>query len=69
LKAAERHCVFNYENIAEYYAHSEKKVSGELIEIGDRPLVIMEIVQMMRLKMVVKLTDEWGNRLLRYGYD
>jgi hypothetical protein len=54
LKAAERHCVFNYENIAEYYAHSEKKVQ-ELMERS--ALVIIDFNDAIE-NGFVKLTDE-----------
>ena len=55
--AAYRHCVFNYENIAEFYAHSDKETQ-ELME--ESALVIIDYKQALEhgfLKMTDRFRD------------
>lgn len=60
-KAAQRHVVFNYEKIAEYYSHSEKQVQ-ELME--DSALVIIDFNKAIELGYV-KLTEEISTEYLK----
>ena len=62
--AASRHVVFNYEKIAEYYAHSNKEMQ-ELMEKS--ALVIIDFEKAIQLGYV-KLCDEIRNQYLEeYG--
>ena len=54
IEAAKRHIVFNYEKIADYYAHSSKEMQ-ELIE--DSALVIIDFKKAIS-KGYVKLCEE-----------
>jgi hypothetical protein len=54
LQAAQRHCVFNYQRIADYYAHSNEKVQ-KLME--DSALVIIDFDRAIELGYV-KLSEE-----------
>lgn len=64
IKAAERHTVFNYEKIADFYAHSDKEVR-ELME--DSALVIIDFDKAIDLGYVL-LSDELKNQyLVDYG--
>lgn len=54
IEAAHRHSVFNYKNIAEYYAHQPKEIQ-ELME--DSALVIIDIEDAMQKGFCV-LTKE-----------
>lgn len=60
--AAQRHCVFNYELIADFYAHSEKNVQ-KLME--DSALVIIDFDRAIELGYV-KLSEEIAKQ---YGAD
>ena len=62
--AASRHVVFNYQNIAEYYAHSSKEMQ-DLMEKS--ALVIIDFEKAIQLGYV-KLCDEIRNQYLEeYG--
>jgi hypothetical protein len=62
--AATRHIVFNYQNIAEYYAHSSKEMQ-DLMEKS--ALVIIDFEKAIQLGYV-KLCDEIRNQYLEeYG--
>jgi len=62
--SASRHIVFNYENIADYYAHSDKEVQ-ELME--NSALVIIDFEKAIELGYV-KLREEISNQYLQdYG--
>jgi len=62
--AATRHIVFNYEKIADYYAHSSKEVQ-ELME--ESALVIIDFEKAIQLGYV-QLCDEIRNQYLEeYG--
>ena len=64
IDAARRHNVFNYEKIAEYYAHSNKEMQ-ELMEKS--ALVIIDFEKAIQLNYV-KLCDEIKNQYLQeYG--
>jgi len=54
IKAAKRHCIFNYELIADYYAHSSKEVQ-ELME--NSALIIIDFNKAIELGYV-KLSEE-----------
>jgi hypothetical protein len=56
--SASRHIVFNYENIADFYAHSEKDIQ-ELMEKS--ALVIIDFNKSIELGFT-KLNDEIGNQ-------
>ena len=57
IKAAQRHIVFNYKNIAEYYANASKEMQ-ELME--DSCLVILDIDDAIE-KGFAKLSDDIKN--------
>jgi hypothetical protein len=62
--AAQRHLVFNYELIADYYAHSNKEMQ-ELME--DSALVIIDFEKAIKLGFV-KLTEQIKRQYLEeYG--
>lgn len=64
IDASRRHNVFNYEKIAEYYAHSNKEMQ-ELMEKS--ALVIIDFEKAIQLNYV-KLCDEIKNQYLQeYG--
>jgi hypothetical protein len=64
IDASRRHNVFNYEKIAEYYAHSNKEMQ-ELMEKS--ALVIIDFEKAIQLNYV-KLCDEIRNQYLQeYG--
>ena len=64
IDASRRHNVFNYEKIAEYYAHSSKEMQ-ELMEKS--ALVIIDFEKAIQLNYV-KLCDEIRNQYLQeYG--
>jgi hypothetical protein len=64
LDAAKRHIVFNYEKIADYYAHSSKKVQ-HLMEKS--ALVIIDFEKAIQLGYV-QLSNEIKNQYLEeYG--
>lgn len=64
IEAAKRHTVFNYENIADYYAHSSKEVQ-ELMERS--ALVIIDFEKAIQ-HGYVRLSDEIRNQYLEeYG--
>lgn len=64
INAAKRHTVFNYEKIADYYAHSNKEMQ-ELME--DSALVIIDFEQAIQ-KGYVKLCEEIRQQYLtEYG--
>ena len=57
IKAAQRHLVFNYDKIADYYAHSDKEIQ-ELME--ESALVIIDFNKAIE-NGYVKLTNELQN--------
>jgi hypothetical protein len=64
IDAARRHYVFNYEKIADYYAHASKEMQ-ELMEKS--ALVIIDFEKAIELNYV-KLCDEIRNQYLQeYG--
>jgi hypothetical protein len=64
IKCATRHIVFNYQDIADFYAHSNKEVQS-LME--DSALVIIDFDKALRLGYV-KLKEEIANQYLEdYG--
>jgi hypothetical protein len=64
LDAARRHNVFNYEKIADYYAHSSKEMQNLMERSG---LVIIDFEKAIQLGYV-KLCDEIRNQYLtEYG--
>ena len=64
LEASKRHVIFNYEKIADYYAHSNKEMQ-ELME--DSALVIIDFEKAIQLGYV-KLCDEIRTQYLeQYG--
>jgi hypothetical protein len=64
IDAARRHNVFNYEKIADYYAHSNKEMQ-ELMEKS--ALVIIDFEKAIQLNYV-KLCDDIKNQYLQeYG--
>jgi hypothetical protein len=64
IDAARRHNVFNYEKIADYYAHSNKEMQ-ELMEKS--ALVIIDFEKAIQLSYV-KLCDDIKNQYLQeYG--
>jgi hypothetical protein len=64
MDAARRHSIFNYEKIADYYAHSSKEMQ-ELMEKS--ALVIIDFEKAIELGYV-KLCDEIKNQYLtEYG--
>jgi hypothetical protein len=62
IDAAKRHSIFNYEKIADYYAHSSKKVQ-DLMEKS--ALVIIDFGKAIEYGYV-KLCDEIRNRYLEH---
>jgi hypothetical protein len=54
IQAANRHCVFNYQRIADYYAHSDERVQ-KLME--DSALIIIDFDKAIELGYV-KLSEE-----------
>lgn len=64
IKAAQRHLVFNYEKIADYYAHSSKEMQ-ELME--DSALVIIDFEKAIELGYVKLCEDIKNQYLLEYG--
>ena len=64
IEAAGRHTVFNYEKVADYYAHSSKEIQ-ELMEMS--ALVIIDFEKAIQLGYV-RLCDEIrGQYLEEYG--
>lgn len=61
LEAATRHIVFNYEKIADYYAHASKEMQ-ELME--DSALVIIDFEKAIELGYV-KLSEEIKKQYLQ----
>ena len=61
LKAAQRHCVFNYSKIAEYYAHSDKTVQ-DLMEKS--ALIIIDFKKAIEYGYV-KLSEEIAEQYLK----
>lgn len=64
IDAATRHCVFNYEKIADYYAHSSKEMQNLMEKSA---LVIIDFEKAIQLGYV-KLCDEIRTQYLEeYG--
>jgi hypothetical protein len=64
LEAAKRHIVFNYEKIADYYAHASKEMQELMEQSG---LVIIDFEKAIQYGYV-KLCDEIKNQYLtEYG--
>ena len=60
LAAAQRHCVFNYHLIADYYAHSDPEVQS-LME--DSALIIIDFdkaIELGYVKLTKKLQEQYG---------
>jgi hypothetical protein len=64
IEAAKRHTVFNYENIADYYAHSSKEMQ-ELMEKS--ALVIIDFEKAIQLAYVVLSEEIKTQYLEEYG--
>ena len=61
IKAAQRHTVFNYEKIADYYAHSNKEVQ-ELME--NSALIIIDFNKAIEngyIQLSEKIKDQYAN--------
>lgn len=66
INAAKRHMVFNYEKIADYYAHSNKEVQDLMEKSG---LVIIDFEKAIEYGFV-KVCKEIRNQYLQeYGYE
>jgi hypothetical protein len=63
-QAAQRHTVFNYENIADYYAHATKEMQ-ELME--NSALVIIDFEKAVELGYIKLCTQIQEQYLTEYG--